>query len=55
MSQEKVQFYETFFGKARNRTTMTISRSLGKLNAENLETISSTPGFRVGIDLASPK
>ena len=33
VSQEKLKFYESFLGKGRNRSTMTISRSLGKLKA----------------------
>ena len=54
VSQEKLKFYESFLGKGRNRSTMTISRSLGKLKAQGVQLGSPRDGFRNGIDLASP-
>ena len=41
-------------GKKRNRSTLTISRSLGKLKTQGNQIV-SPKGFRAGIDLPSPK
>ena len=41
-------------GRKRNRSTLTISRSLGKLKTQANQIV-SPKGFRAGIDLPSPK